>query len=73
MQVVRVEAKPGMRREVIVKVTEELYRISVKEQARHNAANRRIREILSALYGVSIERVRIQTGHRGGTKIIHIG
>ena len=67
---IKVKVRAGAKREVIKKISEDHYDISVKEKAENNRANGRILEICHGLYpGTAI---RIVSGHHSPSKIISI-
>ena len=70
---IRVKVTPGARKEKVVVIDDTTFHISVKEEAKGNKANVRVREIVAGLCGVSVGKTRIRTGHTSGSKIIHLG
>lgn len=70
---VGVKVSAEARKKKVLKVDKRSYHITVREKAKGNAANMRIREILSLIYIVPIRTVRLLWGHRTGNKIIRIG
>ncbi len=48
------------------------FKISVKEEARMNAANRRVVELVAEHLGVSPAKVRIINGHHSPAKLLSI-
>ncbi|QQG37506.1 MAG: DUF167 domain-containing protein [Candidatus Kaiserbacteria bacterium] len=69
---VRVHVKAGARREIFRKVREDLFEISVREEAERNEANARVIELLAAYAGVPQKSVRIITGARSPKKRLRI-
>lgn len=69
---VKVRAFPGNKREVVQKISENMFEIRVKEPAERNLANQRIRELVALEYAVSPKQVRLVSGHRSGTKIVDV-
>jgi len=69
---VKVRVEAGARRERVEEVSKNSFRISVREPAEDNAANRRVRELIAAQYGVSLKAVKIFTGHRSPSKLLAI-
>lgn len=69
---VRVEAKPGARRESILQTDDKTYSISVKEPAERNLANKRIRELLAEHLEVPFKKIKMISGHRSPRKIFTI-
>lgn len=68
----RVVVSPGARRESFREVVPGSFAIAVKEEAKGNAANQRVRELLARHFAVSEKRVRIVTGQRGKNKRVEI-
>ncbi len=69
---IRVEAKPGSRRESVVHVDDKTLSIAVKEPAEQNQANARIRALVAEEYGVALGKVKMISGHRSPRKIFDI-
>ena len=69
---IKVRVIAGGKKEKITKISKDTYEIVVKEPAERNLANKRIRQILSDQYGVTIGDVRIITGHHSQSKIFDI-
>lgn len=69
---VKVKAVPGAKRETVERMDDTTFKISVKEPARHNAANRRICALVAREFGVSAGAVRIINGHRHRSKLLEI-
>jgi len=70
---VRVEVKPGAKRESVMHVDEKTLAIAVKEPAERNLANMRVRELVAEEFSVAIGKVRMISGHRSPRKIFDIG
>ena len=66
---IKVFVTPDARREVIVE-KEEMLLVSVKEPARGNHANMRVREIVALRYSVPLWKVSILTGHHSRGKML---
>ncbi len=70
---VRVHAVPHAKKEKILpEEREHVYTIAVREPAEHNAANKRIRELIAHQYEVPVGKVHLVTGHRSSTKLLEI-
>lgn len=67
---IKVKITANSRKEVVEKVSEDQYKISVKEKAENNNANRRILEIMHDNYPNSA--IRIISGHHSPSKILSI-
>lgn len=70
---VRVEARAGAKRESVLQTDDKTYAISVKEPARNNLANNRIKELLSEHLEVPVGKLRMISGHRSPRKIFTVG
>lgn len=69
---IKVRVKAGEKKEKIDKKAENTFNVSVKEKAENNQANRRICEIVSSIYGVSLKEVKIVSGHHKSSKLLLI-
>lgn len=69
---VRVEVRPGARKESVLQTDDKTYTIAVREPAERNQANARVREVLAEHLSVPIGKVRMVSGHRSPRKIFDI-
>ncbi|NCN52252.1 DUF167 domain-containing protein [Candidatus Parcubacteria bacterium] len=69
---VRVRVVAGARKELVKKVSDTEFALSVREPAERNLANRRVQAVLAEIYEVPVRDVRITAGHRSPTKIFDI-
>lgn len=69
---IRVEVRPGTRKESVLERTDGVLEIRVREKAERNSANTRMRELVATRFGVSPKRVRILTGHRSHRKTLQV-
>jgi uncharacterized protein YggU (UPF0235/DUF167 family) len=69
---VRVHVTPGAKKEKVIKESDTLFYISVREPALQNMANTRIREILAHEFAVPLGQVQILTGHHSCGKMVSI-
>ncbi len=69
---IKVKVTPGARRETIAGDGESLMKISVKEPAKGNQANGRVRELLALHFHVDVKKVRFVSGMRGKTKTFEV-
>jgi uncharacterized protein YggU (UPF0235/DUF167 family) len=69
---VHVSVKAGAKKESFEEVSENRFKVSVKEEAKANAANRRVIELVALHCNVSPARVRIINGHHSPSKLISI-
>ena len=67
---IKVVARTGIKKEELIKKSEDHFLISVKEKAKNNLANKRIIEILAIYFKVPKEKVRIVNGHHHPHKLI---
>jgi uncharacterized protein YggU (UPF0235/DUF167 family) len=72
MTYVRVQVNPSAKKESLIQTDEKTYSISVKEPAKQNLANMRVRELLARHLGVPTAKVRMVSGHRSPRKIFDI-
>jgi uncharacterized protein YggU (UPF0235/DUF167 family) len=61
---IRVSVTAGAKRETFEVMSENRFKISVKERAQHNLANKRVLELIARHFTVPVERVRIINGHQ---------
>jgi len=69
---VRVDAVPGSKKERVTKIAKNKYKIEVKEPAERNLANKRIHEVLSAIFEIPKTQISMLTGHRSRSKMYSI-
>lgn len=69
---IKVKVIASARKEIIDKVSDDHYNLSVKEKAERNMANSRVCEIIAAELGVSRDAVRIINGHHSPSKLLSI-
>ena len=67
---VHVKVRAGAKKESFLKLSETQFKISVKEKAEQNRANRRVIELVAAEFRISPEKVRILSGHHSPSKIL---
>lgn len=69
---IKVKAVPGAKEEYVERVSDDTFRIYVKEPPERNLANGRIREIVARELGVSTGKARMISGHRSLSKIFSV-
>lgn len=69
---IKVKVIASAKKEILTKKSKDSYVISVKEKAERNMANKRVCEIIAALFDVSIKNIRIVNGHHNPTKMLSI-
>lgn len=70
---VHVRVRANARRETFEVVSPASFRVSVREKALENAANRRVVKLVALHFKVLKSRVRIMRGHRAPSKVLTIG
>ena len=70
MKHIKVKAQPDSKKETVKKISAERLSICVKEPAEGNLANKRIMEILRAMYPSS--RIKLVAGHHSPHKIFEL-
>ncbi|MFP4539859.1 MAG: DUF167 domain-containing protein [Candidatus Paceibacterota bacterium] len=68
MNILRVKAHPGARKEKLVRRENGTLEIWVKDQAQKGQANRRILEVISKEFGLASSDVRMVKGGKGNNK-----
>lgn len=70
---IKVKVKAGAKRENVIKKDDDSYEISVREPARRNEANSRVKEIVAGLYGKrGAVRIKLVSGARSRSKIFQL-
>ena len=69
---IKVRVTPGSKRESLEETGENTYTVLVKEPAKQNRANTRVRELLAHHIGVEPKRLRLVSGHRSPSKIFSV-
>ena len=69
---VRVEVRPGAKRESVIRLDDKTFSMSVKEPAERNLANMRVRELVAEEFGIQVAKVKMISGHRSPRKIFDI-
>jgi uncharacterized protein YggU (UPF0235/DUF167 family) len=71
---IKVKVITGAKREMVKKISDDCYHISVVEKAENNAANSRVGSILMGAYMFEGKkpRVRIVSGHHSPHKIVSV-
>ena len=67
---IKVKVLAGAKKEIVEKESDDHYRISVKEKAENNQANKRILEIMHERFSNS--QIRIISGHHSPSKILSV-
>ena len=69
---IKVRVTAGAKKESFEKVSNDHFKISVKEPAEKNRANKRVIDLLAGFYTVHRGAVRIINGHHSPSKIFDI-
>ena len=69
---IRVNATPGVKKELVKRISADRYEMSVREPAERNLANRRIKELLARELGLPEGNLRMVSGHQSPHKIFSI-
>ncbi len=69
---VRVRVKTGVRKESFAVTNETNFLIAIRELPERNAANARVRQLLSEYFEVAISRVKLVAGHHAPQKTFSI-
>ena len=69
---VKVKVTPNAKREVLSKISDDTFAISVREKALRNMANSRVREVLATHLKIPVGKVRLISGHRSRSKIFSV-
>jgi uncharacterized protein YggU (UPF0235/DUF167 family) len=69
---IKIDVKAGAREELFEQLSADSFRISIKEPAKQNLANKRIVELVREKIGKGRGMVRIISGHHSPSKIISI-
>ncbi len=69
---IKVKVTAGAKKETIEKLSDDHYKISVKQRAERNMANDRVIEILSGIFNLNTKQIRIINGHHSPSKMFSI-
>ncbi len=69
---VKVEVHAGAKREKLELASKERLKISVKEPAERNRANKRVTELVARHFNVSTQHVRLISGHHSPIKMFDV-
>jgi uncharacterized protein YggU (UPF0235/DUF167 family) len=69
---VKARVTPGAKKERVVRIDDTHFELSVREPARQNMANNRVRELIARECGVPPGKVRLVSGHRSPAKVFDI-
>lgn len=69
---VKVRVIAGAKKEKIKQTSPDHFEVSVKEEAKQNMANGKVRELIAAHFGATLSAVRIISGHHSPGKILRV-
>ena len=69
---IRVKVFAGAPCEVVEDAGERAYRVFVREPAQAGLANRRVGQVLAAILGVPVHRLRLVSGGKSPSKIFEV-
>ncbi len=69
---IKAKVTAGVKKEAILRLGEDSFRISVKEPAERNLANKRVMELIAGHFKVPVGKVRLVNGHHSPSKILSI-
>ncbi len=69
---IRVRVQAGAKKENVGVLSENNFKISVREKPLQNLANRRIIELIASYFKTSIKSVHIISGHHSPSKILSV-
>jgi len=67
-----VKAKPGKKEEKIVKISENVFEVWVKEPPEEGRANEALAKVLAKYFGIAPSKIILKSGHKGKQKIFEI-
>ncbi len=69
---IKVRVDAGGKKETFQQLALDTFRVTVKEPAERNLANKRVRELIAKHYEISIGSVRLISGHHSPSKIFSV-
>ena len=69
---IKVRVVAGAKKEKFEKISKDHFKISVKEPAKQNLANRRVVELIAGHFHIPAKQARIISGHTSPSKILSI-
>ena len=69
---IKVSVTAGAKKEAFEQVSETHFKIAVKEPAKQNLANTRIRALIALHFNVPLAKVRIINGHHSPAKLLSV-
>ena len=69
---VKVRVIPKAKKEIVKRIDDCIFEMTVKEPAERNLANNRIKELLAQEFKVKAELIRLVSGHHSGSKMFDV-
>ena len=69
---IKVRVVAGAKKELFEKVSDDHFKVSVKEKAQMNMANKQVARLLAEYFKMSRKQVRLISGHHSPSKIFDI-
>ena len=69
---IKVSVKAGAKKESFEKISDSHFKIAVKEPAKQNLANIRIRALIATHFKTRLANVRIINGHHSPSKLLSV-
>ena len=69
---IKVKVKANQKKEVIEKINDDTFLVSVREKAEKNHANNRMLELISIALSVPKNKLQFITGHHSPNKILFV-
>lgn len=70
---IKVVVIAGAKKELFHATSKDHFKISVREPAKQNLANKRVRELIALHFSTPLSRVRIVNGHHHPSKLLSVG
>ncbi len=69
---IKVKVTTGVKKELFTQINDDTFRISVKEPAERNRANKRVQELVARHFNIATKAARMIGGHRIPSKLFLI-
>lgn len=69
---IKVRVATGVKNELLTKIKDDSFLVSVKDPAEQNRANTRVRELIADHFGILPKQIRFISGHHSPNKILSI-
>jgi len=69
---IKVRVTPDAKADLLEKIKNDTYKVSVRLPAEQNLANGKVRELIAQEFKVSVGKVRIINGHHSPSKILSV-